>query len=119
VSLSATIDQVSATKPSRFDEWSTAHSRLLLLALTRVCLVPFSGRAFHGDDPLFICSGQQILKHPFDAYGFQGSWDHFYASFYGPLPYAFGPPIASVTTCCGSACQVPCGWESGKGRSQG
>jgi hypothetical protein len=40
-----------------------------------VCLLPFSGKAFHIDDTLFIRAAQQIAKHPLDPYGFQINWD--------------------------------------------
>ena len=65
------------TKNSFLARWSSRHSYLLLTALTLLCLVPFSGRAFHIDDPLFVWSGQQIVKHPLDPYGFQVVWDNF------------------------------------------
>src|SRR5256885_11769358 len=48
---------------------------LLLAASTILCLVPFSGRAFHTDDTLFIWAAQNIIKHPFNPYGFQLIWD--------------------------------------------
>lgn len=53
-----------------------AHRRslLILTALTLVCLVPFSGKAFHMDDPLFLWSAQQIVHHPGDPYGFDLVW---------------------------------------------
>jgi hypothetical protein len=57
--------------------WSSRHSYLLLTGITLLCLLPFSGRAFHVDDPLFVWSGQQIAKHPLDPYGFQVVWDNF------------------------------------------
>ncbi len=58
-------------------QWSSSHSYLLLAGITLLCLLPFSGRAFHVDDPLFVWSGQQIAKHPLDPYGFQVVWDNF------------------------------------------
>jgi hypothetical protein len=48
---------------------------LLLAALTLVCLLPFSGKAFNVDDPLFLWSAQQIAKHPLDPYGITVIWD--------------------------------------------
>src|SRR5205823_649389 len=57
--------------------WSSRHSYWLLIGITLLCLLPFSGRAFHVDDPLFVWSGQQIAKHPLDPYGFQVVWDNF------------------------------------------
>src|SRR5208283_2167050 len=38
------------------------------------CLLPFSGRAFHVDDPLFIWAARQIARHPLDPYGFNVVW---------------------------------------------
>src|SRR5438046_4790284 len=52
-----------------------AGAYFLLAALTVLCLVPFSGRAFHIDDTLFIWAAQNIIKHPFNPYGFQLIWD--------------------------------------------
>ena len=42
---------------------------------TILCLLPFSGRAFHTDDTLFIWAAQHILEHPFDPYGFTLNWE--------------------------------------------
>lgn len=39
-----------------------------------VCLVPFSGKAFHIDDPVYVRAAQQILSHPADFYGFRMNW---------------------------------------------
>jgi 4-amino-4-deoxy-L-arabinose transferase-like glycosyltransferase len=47
----------------------------MLALATILCLVPFSGRAFHVDDTLFVRAAQNIVKHPFDPYGFQITWD--------------------------------------------
>jgi len=54
--------------------WSSLHSYLLLATLTLACLLPFSGRAFAFDDPLFIWAAKHIVQHPFDPYGFQVNW---------------------------------------------
>ncbi|HUI82940.1 MAG TPA: glycosyltransferase family 39 protein [Candidatus Binatia bacterium] len=53
---------------------STARSLGLLAVATVLCLLPFSGRAFNIDDPLFLWSAQHILHHPFDPFGFQVNW---------------------------------------------
>src|SRR5271166_1189377 len=55
--------------------WSNARSLILLAAATLFCLLPFSDRAFHVDDPLFLWSAQQITAHPLDPYGFQLNWE--------------------------------------------
>src|SRR5437868_13822376 len=48
---------------------------LLLAASTILCLVPFSSRAFHMDDTLFVWAAQNIAKYPFNPYGFQLIWE--------------------------------------------
>ena len=48
---------------------------LSLAAATILCLLPFSGRAFHTDDSLFIWAAQNISKHFFDPYGFNLIWE--------------------------------------------
>ena len=59
---------------SRVKAWSSTRSLVLLAAMTLLCLLPFSGKAFHIDDPLFLWSAQHILRHPLDPYGFQVNW---------------------------------------------
>jgi 4-amino-4-deoxy-L-arabinose transferase-like glycosyltransferase len=61
--------------PSFGIRWSPTQCCVLLTAATLVCLVPFSGRAFHVDDTLFIRAAQNIARHPLDPYGFQINWD--------------------------------------------
>jgi 4-amino-4-deoxy-L-arabinose transferase-like glycosyltransferase len=65
---------------------------LLLLAATLICLVPFSGRAFSTDDPLFIWTAQHILQHPVDPYRFRVNWDKSEASMFEVTQ---NPPLAS------------------------
>ncbi len=65
--------------------WSGARSVVLLTASTLLCLLPFSNKAFHIDDPLFLWSAQQITRHPLNPYGFQLNW-------YGALM-----PVSDVT----------------------
>jgi hypothetical protein len=55
--------------------WCTRHPYLSLTFAVIACLVPFSGRAFHVDDTLFVWAAQQIAKHPLDPYGFEITWD--------------------------------------------
>ena len=47
---------------------------LLLTLATLACLLPFSTKAFHMDDPLFLWSAQQIVHHPWNPYGFDLVW---------------------------------------------
>lgn len=46
----------------------------LLAAITVACLYPFSEKAFHIDDPLFIWTAKHIIAHPFDFFGFNVNW---------------------------------------------
>src|SRR3954463_9060610 len=52
--------------------WS---SYLVLLGATLLCLLPFSGRAFSTDDPLFIWTAQHIVQQPLNPYGFEVNWN--------------------------------------------
>ncbi len=52
---------------SRIDAWLAA-------LLPVLCLLPFLDKAVNIDDPMFIWSAQQILKDPFDFYGFHVNW---------------------------------------------
>ncbi len=50
---------------------------LLLTAATISCLVPWLGKPFVVDDPLFLQAAQQILRAPRDFYGGEVNWyDH-------------------------------------------
>src|SRR5271166_5867053 len=64
---------------------SSTRSLILLTAATLLCLLPFSGKAFHIDDPLFLWSAQHIVRHPLDPYGFQVNW------------YGWQMPMSEVT----------------------
>jgi 4-amino-4-deoxy-L-arabinose transferase-like glycosyltransferase len=55
--------------------WSSAYSYVLLGVVTIACLLPFSNRAFHVDDTLFVMAARQISQHPFDPYGFSVIWN--------------------------------------------
>lgn len=57
------------------DRWRSLHSYVLLATSTILCLIPFSGRAFHVDDTLFIVAAKNIAKHPFNPYGFRLIWE--------------------------------------------
>jgi 4-amino-4-deoxy-L-arabinose transferase-like glycosyltransferase len=64
----------------------------LLVGLTIFCLVPFAGKPLHVDDPLFVWTAKQIVKHPLDFYGFDLNWYGF------QYPMAFtakNPPLAA------------------------
>ena len=46
-----------------------------MFALPILLLLPFVTKAFHIDDPLFLWTGEQILREPLDFYGFAIHWD--------------------------------------------
>ncbi len=71
--------------------WSSAYSYALLGVVTVACLLPFSGRAFHIDDPLFVFAARQITQHPLDPYGFNVIW---YESLNRMADVTMNPPLA-------------------------
>jgi 4-amino-4-deoxy-L-arabinose transferase-like glycosyltransferase len=60
--------------------------------LTIGVLLPFIGKPFNMDDPLFIWSAQQIHTHPFNPYGFNMEWDWRQAPMYKVTE---NPPLTS------------------------
>jgi 4-amino-4-deoxy-L-arabinose transferase-like glycosyltransferase len=54
---------------------SHAASLLILAVVTAACLLPFIGKAFHIDDPLFVWCARHIRSDPFNFYGFNVNWD--------------------------------------------
>ena len=77
--------QSGAPSPGRLRQWSSRHSLLLLALAALGCLLPFSTKAFHVDDPLFVWTAQNIAQHPLDPYGFRVNW------------YGSEAPVADVT----------------------
>src|SRR5262245_50601549 len=53
---------------------SIAVHRWILITLTCACLLPFINEAFHIDDSLFLWVAKQIVKDPFNPYGFPVVW---------------------------------------------
>ena len=53
----------------------TVASLLILTAVTLACLLPFIGKAFHIDDPLFIWCARHIQSNPLNFYGFNLNWE--------------------------------------------
>lgn len=47
---------------------------IILVVVTIICLVPFVGKAFHLDDPMFIWTAKQIQESPVNFYGFTVNW---------------------------------------------
>lgn len=82
----------AATADGVFGQWSKLHSYLLLSAATLLCFLPFSGRAYHVDDALFVWAAQHIAQHPFDPYGFPVIWDQAEARM---SDVTQNPPLAS------------------------
>jgi 4-amino-4-deoxy-L-arabinose transferase-like glycosyltransferase len=66
----------NSTAPTRARGFpsSASWAHLALVLLTVLCLLPFSGKAFHIDDPIFIWTAQQATHHPLDPYGFTATW---------------------------------------------
>src|SRR5271154_6045195 len=58
----------------KWHEPRAAVAAWLLTAGTLACLLPFLGKAFHMDDPLFIWTAHHLQSHPFDFYGFNVNW---------------------------------------------
>lgn len=46
----------------------------IICLIVGAILLPFCGRAFHMDDPLFIWTGKHLLHNPLDFYGFKVNW---------------------------------------------
>jgi hypothetical protein len=47
---------------------------LLLGTLTFLTLLPFTGKAFHIDDPMYLWAAKQIQSKPLDPYGLEVNW---------------------------------------------
>jgi 4-amino-4-deoxy-L-arabinose transferase-like glycosyltransferase len=46
----------------------------LLTMVTILFIVPFAGKAFHIDDPMYLWAAKHILHSPLDFYGFNVNW---------------------------------------------
>lgn len=46
----------------------------LVAGVMAILLLPFAGKAFHMDDPLFLKAARQIRSNPLDFYGFRVNW---------------------------------------------
>lgn len=51
-----------------------ARERWLVAGVTVLLLLPFIGKPFHIDDPLFVWTARRILQAPLDFYGFEINW---------------------------------------------
>ena len=65
---------------------------LLVAAVTTILLLPFAGKAFHVDDPLFLKAALQIRSSPLDFYGFRVNW---YGTEQPMWEVTKNPPLAS------------------------
>jgi 4-amino-4-deoxy-L-arabinose transferase-like glycosyltransferase len=71
---------------------SSYKAQALLALIIATALAPFVNKAFYVDDPLFIWMAQQIVRHPFDPYGFDLNW----SSFTQPMSAVMqNPPLCS------------------------
>ena len=75
----------------------TGVSILLLASAVVICLVPFAGKAFHIDDPLFVWTARYIQTHPRDPYGFRVNW---YSHETPMAEVTMNPPLASYYMAC-------------------
>jgi hypothetical protein len=66
--------QARATPRSAWVEWLAQHPATLLALATLAVLLPFIGKPFNIDDPLFVWVAQHIQAHPLDPYGFKVNW---------------------------------------------
>jgi 4-amino-4-deoxy-L-arabinose transferase-like glycosyltransferase len=74
---------------------------LILTAVTLTCLVPFSAKAFHIDDTLFLRAARHIQDHPLDFYGFLYNWEGQEAQMVEVMK---NPPLASYYIALVAAC---------------
>jgi hypothetical protein len=68
-------------------------------------MLPFSGKAFHIDDPLFVWTSQQIAHHPLNPYGFHLVW---YVTDMPMFAITKNPPVSSYY---GALIGVVAGWS--------
>jgi hypothetical protein len=85
--------------------WTRLHSYLFLALATLAFLLPFSGKAFHIDDPLFVWTAQQIAHHPLNPYGFRLVW---YVTDMPMSAITKNPPLSSYY---GALIGVVAGWS--------
>jgi 4-amino-4-deoxy-L-arabinose transferase-like glycosyltransferase len=67
----------SSLAPTAEPRWLSviaAHPHLVLALATAIMVLPFIGRPFNIDDPMYIWAAEQIRAHPLDFYGFRVFW---------------------------------------------
>ncbi|MGA2179500.1 MAG: glycosyltransferase family 39 protein [Verrucomicrobiota bacterium] len=59
---------------ARAQLWAAKHPLATIGIFILLTLGPFLNKAVHIDDPVFVWTAEQILKHPGDCYGFDVNW---------------------------------------------
>ncbi len=93
-------DAVSKVQPEstiRSGEFSALRPAIIPVAVTLLCLLPFIGRAFSLDDPLFLWMAKHMLAHPGDPYGFSINW---YGASDTMSSVMKNPPLSSYFIAC-------------------
>lgn len=62
------------------------------MAVTLACLLPFIGKPFHIDDPLFIWCARHLHSEPFNFYNFNVNWEGHQAPMWAVTQ---NPPLAA------------------------
>ena len=84
--MAASQPQARATPRGSFlVEWFAQHPACGLALATLIGLLPFVGKPFHIDDPLFVWVAQHIRSHPTNPYGFAVNW------------YGYDAPLWEIT----------------------
>jgi hypothetical protein len=86
------VQEIQVERASFWQPRSAATARLLLVVVTAICLIPFAGKPFNIDDPLFVWAAKHIAHHPLDPYGFPVIW---YISATPMSAVTKNPPLAS------------------------
>ncbi len=74
-----------AGAPLRSADWFTQRPAMLLAVATVLTLLPYLGKPFHIDDPLFVWVAQHVQSQPLNPYGFNVNW------------YGFDQPLWDIT----------------------
>ena len=72
----------------------TALKAIIIGAFIAAILIPFSDKAFHMDDPMYIWAAKHIVSDPVNFYGFNVNW----FGIETPMPYAMkNRPLSAIT----------------------
>jgi 4-amino-4-deoxy-L-arabinose transferase-like glycosyltransferase len=78
--------------PPPWLSWIESHPATVILGLIALVLLPFIGKPFHIDDPMYLWVARQIVERPLDFYGF----DVFWTGSVAPMWYLNqNPPLTS------------------------